>query len=131
MKLNTNITVVEFSRASGGGDGIPADRTLVPLGLGKVARISYEPLMQERPRHRLPIEESKWLDSASRIRVLRKAAKNDAKFYRELREHRYATKQILAWRDEALYKDTLHLAVMPTSMEDAVMRARLLGQESK
>lgn len=128
VKVNRNVTVVEFTRETGGGDGVPGDRTLVPLGLGKLARISYQPLMQERPRDRRPIEESKWLDSDARIRVLRQAAGKDAKFYRALRRHRYETKQILNDRDAAVHEDKLHLSLMPKSMDDAVKRAQLLSE---
>lgn len=122
------VRVTEYSRVLGGGCGVPADGTIVSLGLGKPLRRALERLAGDRDAGRAPIEETRWMPEVQRMKVLRKAM-GEAGFYRALRPFRHETRRLLAAR-EVSKRDEKDKLFMPESFAEARSRARLVQEEA-
>lgn len=122
------VRITEFSRALDGGCGVPADGSIISLGLGKPLRQVLERLAGDRQAGKAAIEETRWVPEPQRVKLLRKAM-GEARFYRALRPYRHETRRLLAAR-EVSKRDEKDKQLMPESFVEALSRAQLVQEEA-
>lgn len=123
-----DVRVQVYSRLLGGGCGVPADGTIVSLGLGTPSRRVFERLAGDRQADKRPIEETRWVTEPQRMKLLR-GAMGEARFFRAMRPFRHETRQLLAAR-EASKRDEKDQLFMPRSFDEARERARVVQEEA-
>lgn len=128
MTWRKTVRVTEYSRVLGGGCGVPADGTMISLGLGKPLRRALEQLAGDREAGKKPIEETRWVPQAQRVKILR-TAMGEAFFYRALRPFRHEIRRLLSDRDVSKRDDKDKL-FMPESFAEARSRARQVQEEA-
>jgi len=127
VSFQDTVRATSFARTLGNGT-VPGDGTLVTLGLGKPLRQVLQPLAGLRKPGDRRIEESAWLPSQERVRLLR-SSMGDAKFFAAWRLHRQETYRVRAMREESAHNGQDHF-FMPTSWEEARARALQFSQEA-
>lgn len=121
----TDVRITEYRRRLDGSGGVPTDGTLVPLGLGRRARLTRAPLApsQERPSAHVT-----WLSSNERLRLLRRSMGGASYVHAWVRQRREVA-QLQRLREQSR-RDPKDQQLMPVSAEEARRRALDLERES-
>jgi len=130
VTFQPKIRVTEFKRVLDGGGTIPGDGTHLTLGLGRALRTQTAPLapprLSSQPRPP-PIEETAWVSPKQRERLLRRAM-GDGPYFRVWSRRRREVLRIKASRRQS-NSTSEDEELMPTSVEQASMRAEALARE--
>lgn len=122
------VEVAEYTRCLN-QETVPGDGTLVTMGLGRLHRRTSAALAPGTPApDKPPVEESAWLTSAERVKVLRKSM-GDKHFFGAWVHARRSTMRISAERLRSR-ADGADQAPMPGSLDEARIRAQCLAFEA-
>lgn len=120
VAFRNTIVVTEFARLLDGGGTVPGDGTKVTLGLGHPVRRTFAPLaIQHSPKRR--IEESAWVPTQKRVRLLRKSM-GDAHYFGAWARRRWEVARIRRLRHESTL-DPKDQTLMPSTFKEAHERA--------
>lgn len=123
LSWNHSVRVYSFSRRLGGGDAVPADGTVVALGLGRLVEQSQAPLASCG----VISDEISWMPAEQRETVLAVAMGSD-RFARGRAQQGPELHQLLE-RRQLSKQDGKDVLLMPTSWQEARERAKQLSAE--
>jgi len=123
------VRVQEYARRLDGGGTVPGDGSKLTMGLGRLVRATWAPLQPAAARGvaRPPVEETAWVPSNERVKLLRQAM-GEVAFLQAWLRHRREVVQIR--RSRALAKkDPEEQHFMPSSLAEAQTKAKALHLE--